>query len=123
MWIALGGAIGALMRAGISISAVRLASEHFPDGTLLVNIIGSLAIGMLWAFHEKAPFTENTNAFVFVGFLGAFTTFSTYSLHSMRLIQEGRYFAGGFNVIAHNVGAIAAVALGNMLGRMLRGAT
>ena len=43
--IALGGAIGALLRSGISISALRPASEHFPFGTLLVNIVGSFAIG------------------------------------------------------------------------------
>jgi len=121
MWIALGGAIGALLRSGISVSMVRTASEHFPYGTLLVNIAGSLVIGILWAFHEKEPFSDKTGAFVFVGLLGAFTTFSTYGLDTMRLVQEGRFFAGGLNVIANNVGAIAAVVLGYMLGRLIKG--
>jgi fluoride exporter len=123
LWIALGGAVGALLRLGISVSTIRITSEHFPYGTLLVNIVGSLAIGILWAFHEKEPFSEGTGAFVFVGILGAFTTFSTYSLDTMRMIQEGRHFAGGMNIVANNAGAILGVLLGYMLGRFLRGGT
>ena len=100
-----------------------MASDHFPYGTLLVNIAGSLIIGILWAFHEREPFSDQAASFGFIGLIGAFTTFSTYSLDTMRLVQEGRYFVGGLNVFANNAGAIGAVFLGYFFGRMMKGWT
>lgn len=123
LWIVFGGAMGALLRTGVSVSAIRLFGEHFPYGTLLVNAAGSFLIGILWAFHEKEPFSENAGVFIFVGLLGAFTTFSTFSLDTMRLLQEGRHFAGVVNVISNNAGALGGVFLGYLAGRFLRGWT
>jgi len=121
LWIALGGAVGALLRAGFSVSAVRIAGQHFPYGTLIVNVVGSLLIGFLWAFHEQETFPEPAEAFIFIGLLGAFTTFSTYSLDTVRMIQEGRQFVGLINILLNNLGAIGGAAIGYLLGRVIRG--
>ena len=121
LWIALGGAIGALLRAGISTVSIRLGFDHFPLGTLVINVVGSVLIGVFWAYNEKQPFSPETAAFLFIGLLGAFTTFSTYSLDSLRLLQDGRIVAAMAYVLGNNLGAIGGAALGYLAGKLISG--
>lgn len=104
--IALGGALGALLRFGVSGLAFRVAGDGFPWGTLVVNLIGCLAIGILWAAFERAPLPAEWAAFVFVGLLGAFTTYSTFALESMNLLRDGETFFAIANVVGSTVGGI-----------------
>jgi CrcB protein len=116
--IAAGGALGALLRYGITGLGHRLLGAGFPWGTLLANLLGCFFIGLLWALSERTPFTPGTRLFVFTGVLGAFTTFSTYGLESMNLFRDGQLLMGFLNIAASNLIGLASIALGMGLGRL-----
>lgn len=121
LMIAVGGALGALLRYGISGWAYRLAGEGFPWGTLAVNLIGCLAIGVLWAGFERSPLPAEWSGFLFVGLLGAFTTYSTFALESMNLLRDGEVALALVNVVASSVGGILLAFGGLAAGRHLLG--
>jgi CrcB protein len=104
--VALGGAIGAVLRYLVGLAVA------FPMGTLAVNVVGSFAIGLVWAqFAGKSP-SPAAMPFLMTGVLGGFTTFSTFSLDTLRLIHDGRIvFAGGY-VVASVLLSLLACALG-----------
>jgi len=97
--IAAGGALGAVMRYGLSGMAYRLGGSSFPWGTLAVNLLGSLLIGILWAITQRFPLGPQLKAFLLIGLLGAFTTFSTFSLENMNLIKEGESIVAVTNIL------------------------
>ncbi|MCB9982517.1 MAG: fluoride efflux transporter CrcB [Rhodospirillales bacterium] len=114
--IATGGAIGALVRHGVNVGAVRLLGHGFPYGTLTVNILGSFMMGLLIAVfaHYWHP-SENMKLFLVTGFLGAFTTFSTFSLDFANLWERQAYLHSAFylggSVILSITALFAAMAL------------
>jgi CrcB protein len=120
--IALGGAIGALARYGM-MSAVAMRMTHLPEhwqtlpwGTFLVNLSGSLAIGLLYVlFAERMMLSADQRAFLVVGFLGAFTTFSTFSLDTILLIEQGWWW----QAIIYTAGSLVICILGAWLGMAL----
>ena len=85
----------------------------------MVNLIGCLLIGLLWAAFERFQLPANTNAFLFIGILGAFTTFSTYGLESIQLLQNGKILLGLANIILSNIAGLTAVWVGKMIGNSL----
>jgi CrcB protein len=85
--IAVGGAVGSLLRYGCS----RLwNSATFPFGTLTVNIIGSFLIGILWAIFSKEA-DESKRLFLITGLCGGFTTFSAFSLEGLQMLQQSKF--------------------------------
>jgi CrcB protein len=108
VYVAAGGALGASLRylAGLVVA--------FPFGTLGVNVLGSLAIGILWA--TQADKTGAMMAFLMVGVLGGFTTFSSFSLDVFRLIDDGRFPAAGAYVLTSVLLSLLACWIGLMLG-------
>ncbi|QDZ10440.1 fluoride efflux transporter CrcB [Devosia ginsengisoli] len=86
-----GGALGAMSRYGISVLIGRLWPMSFPLATLLINIIGSLAMGLFVGLMARLlPTWQNeAHLFVAVGILGGFTTFSSFSLDAIVLIERG----------------------------------
>ena len=84
--VALGGAVGAVARYGVGLGAARLFGLAFPWGTLLVNVVGGLAMGVLAA--EAGPDQEALRLALGVGVLGGFTTFSAFSLETVRLMEH-----------------------------------
>lgn len=88
--VALGGALGAVSRYGLMLLSVRLFGAGFPIGTLIVNVAGSLAMGLLLAVIERHVALEPVlRPFLMAGFLGAFTTFSAFSLDANGLLFRG----------------------------------
>lgn len=113
-----GGGCGALARYVLTGMAQR-ASAYFPWGTLSVNVLGAFAVGILWALCERFSLLPAIRLFLFVGFLGAFTTFSTYSLETVHLLRDGETKIALFNLVANNFGSIAAVFIGFWLVQSL----
>ena len=90
IWVALGGAIGSAARHGVNISASRLLGSGFPWATIIVNVLGCFAMGMITAFlRSKIPDDQNMQLFLTTGLLGGFTTFSAFSLDFFGLMQRG----------------------------------
>ena len=84
--VAVGGAVGAMARYGVGLGVARLFGLAFPWGTLAVNILGGLAMGLLAA--RTGPDQEALRLALGVGVLGGFTTFSAFSLETVRLMEH-----------------------------------
>ncbi len=121
LFIALGGALGALARYGLGSRVHSLWGAAWPLGTLLINGLGSLAIGVIFALLERSVIHPDWRSVVMVGFLGAFTTFSTFSLETVQLFERGH---GGL-ALAYGLGStvlcVAAAAIGVGLTRAALG--
>ncbi len=101
LWVALGGALGAVLRyLAMSATQQKLAYSAWaaPLSTLLVNVFGSFLLGALYVvLHDKIGLESQWRHLLSVGFLGAFTTFSTFSLDAVHLLEAGHYLnAAGY---------------------------
>ena len=118
--IAAGGAIGALLRFWVSSGVYVLLGRAFPWGTLAVNVLGSLAMGLLYVLLlERSAAAPEWRALLMVGLLGAFTTFSTFSMETLTLMEQGAWIKAVANVLLSVVACIAAAGLGVVIGRNL----
>ena len=115
-FIAMGGAVGACSRYLVSELCATLLGRGFPYGTLTVNVVGSLAMGLLIAAFENGNLaTEPWRQIIGLGFLGALTTFSTFSMDNVLLMQQGAFFKMGLNVLLNVVLSISAAWMGFQL--------
>lgn len=112
--VALGGAIGSAARFGVGLAAARWFGLAFPWGTLAVNVLGGLAMGMLAA--RVGPEQETLRLLLGVGLLGGFTTFSAFSLETVRLMEQAPA-QGALYMAASLVLSVAACWVGLVLGR------
>lgn len=119
--VALGGAIGASLRFGVGAWALRVFGPGFPIGTMLVNVLGSLVMGIAAvAMLQRVPGAWGAYApFVMTGILGGFTTFSAFSLDALNLIEAGRMPSALAYVFGSVVLSIGALFAGLMLGRVI----
>ena len=120
LYIAGGGAIGAVFRYLVMIRVGQMVSEHLPYGTVVVNVIGSFILGALIEYLALvwSP-SEEVRAFLVVGILGAFTTFSAFSLDAVVLLERGNYAQAGWYIAGSVVLSIAALFAGMMLFRQI----
>jgi CrcB protein len=111
--VAGGAAAGALLRwlAGLWLNA---SWSGFPLGTLLVNGVGGLLIGMALAWFERSP-DELLRLLLVTGFLGGLTTFSAFSAESLLLLQRGQLGLAFLHAGAHVLGALGCTAIGHAL--------
>ncbi len=117
-----GGFIGACLRWGLARWAERLWGGHFPVGTLAVNTLGCLALGVVMgAVENSEAFSEETRLFLAVGVLGAFTTFSTFGYETLRLMRDGQAGLALGNALANVLLGLGAVWLGWALVRVVQG--
>lgn len=95
LWIALGGALGAVSRALVG----HWMQTGFPWATLVVNVAGSFVIGLvLGAMGGPAHLPQSVRLLVATGFCGAFTTFSSFSYQTLTLLNEDRWLAASANI-------------------------
>lgn len=115
--VALGAALGALARwrTGLWLNA---SWQGFPLGTLLVNVVGGLLIGMALEWFGRQP-DELLKLLLVTGFLGGLTTFSAFSGESLSLLQRGEFGLALAHTLAHVLGSLGAAALGLKLMHLL----
>jgi CrcB protein len=109
----IGAGIGGALRHGVNVAATRMFGLGFPLGTLIVNVSGSFAMGLLAGyFAYRAGVPQHVRLFLTTGILGGFTTFSTFSLDAAVLIERHAYGAAAGYV----VGSVAAALAGLFFG-------
>ena len=117
--IALGGALGGPARYGIA-QVVHVSPGGMPWATLVTNVSGSFAIGLVLAvLLERFPPTRYLRPFVATGFLGAYTTYSTFAVETDVLIKDGHVAVALAYVVASLVAGLAAARAGLWAGRTL----
>ncbi|MBI5665555.1 MAG: fluoride efflux transporter CrcB [Nitrospirae bacterium] len=117
--LAAGGAIGTILRYSLSGLTHRFLTGIFPWGTLLVNLTGSFAIGLLWGLFEIENMTSNMRTFIFIGLLGGFTTFSSFTLESFNLLRDGEIRLAVSNMLVSNIMGLALVFAGFFISRYI----
>lgn len=118
--VAIGGAAGALLRFAAGELVHGRLGREFPYGTLSVNVLGSLCIGLFYVWLvERAALSETWRLALIVGLLGSFTTFSSFSLETLQLVDRGELLAAMVNVLASVVLCLAACGAGLWLARQL----
>ena len=116
----LGGAVGTLLRYGMVEFIKGLHNHPIPFGTLTVNLIGSLVIGLLWGVMGGAP-SPSAKHLLFIGLLGGYTTFSSYALETLVLARNGQMGMAITYVLLSNVLGLLLVAIGFFAGNAIKG--
>ncbi|MET3925121.1 fluoride efflux transporter CrcB [Devosia sp. 2618] len=117
--VGIGGGLGAVARYGAGLLVGRLWPMGFPLATLLINIVGSVLMGLFMGAiaRQTGPGAENLRLFAAVGILGGFTTFSAFSLDAIRLIERGELLQAGFYVLLSVVVCLIGLYLGLLVTR------
>ena len=111
--VALGGAIGSVLRFAVNGWALRHYPGFAPAGTLIVNVTGCLVIGMLMAaLRDRPAHARDMQALLVTGVLGGFTTFSAFGYQTVELLEEQQLRRALLNVLANVCGGCLAAWLG-----------
>ena len=118
--IAIGGALGSVLRYVLSTSVQSALGRDFPYGTLLVNLVGCLAMGVIFTvFLERAMHEGAWRAGLVIGVLGGFTTFSAYSMETVLLLEEGAYGRAAVYAAASVILCVGATVVGVRLAKFI----
>ncbi|MBA3645915.1 MAG: fluoride efflux transporter CrcB [Gemmatimonadaceae bacterium] len=115
LYVALGGAVGSVLRYIIGGAVQRATHAGFPYGTLAVNVLGCFLIGFLIKTYMNAEPSSPTRALLVVGFCGGFTTFSAFSSETLGLFEGGAYARAALYVGASLLLCLGATAGGLMV--------
>lgn len=116
--VALGGALGAMLRYLTNVAAMRALGPGFPFGTMIVNILGSFLMGVIVVVLAKRG-GNDLAPLLMTGILGGFTTFSAFSLDALTLWERGAAWAAFGYVAASVILSLAAIAAGLYVARTL----
>jgi fluoride exporter len=121
LWfIAIGSAVGGVSRYLLGSFVGRQVGPGFPLGTMLINITGSLLVGLLYRYAaDSAAISAELRAGLTIGFCGGYTTFSSFSYETVKLMEDGQMGRAGLYVAASVLLSIGATVLGIALGREL----
>ena len=118
LYIGLGGFFGSISRYLIQLLISARLSVSFPAGTLAVNLVGSLLIGLFFGYVEhRHMFSPQVRLFITIGFLGSFTTFSTFAFENLELLRQGNYLNFTIYTLVSVIGGLFLVWGGYMLSR------
>ncbi len=119
--VALGGAIGASLRHGVGLVAVRHLPLGWPWGTSFVNIAGSLAMGLLagWLALKAEGASQEARLFLATGVLGGFTTFSAFSLEVANMLRSGETLKAGLYAGVSVLFSVLALFIGLWMARRI----
>ena len=118
--VGLGGSVGAIGRYLLGGYVHQISGQHwFPYGTLSVNLIGCLFIGLVMGLIEtKGILSPEARVFILVGVLGSFTTFSTFGYESVELLRESRELSALINIGAHVLLGLLGVWIGLQIAKV-----
>ncbi len=109
-----------MARFWVSSGVYALLGRGFPYGTLVVNVVGSLAMGFLYVFFlERSSISAEWRAVILVGFLGSFTTFSTFSMETVALFEEQAHLKALLNVLFSVILCLVCAWVGVTMARRL----
>ncbi|MCQ4632061.1 fluoride efflux transporter CrcB [Shinella sp. CPCC 100929] len=116
----LGAGIGGAGRHGVNVLSARLFGTGFPAGTLVINVLGCLVMGLIaGAFAFRGHLPQELRLFLTTGILGGFTTFSAFSLDAALLWERGEVGLAALYVGASVIFSLLAVAAGLILSRYM----
>ena len=120
MFIAVGGAFGAMMRFLSQATVHEFFGKAFPYGTLFVNVAGSFLMGLLSIFLvEKFNLSSDWHLAILVGLLGSFTTFSTFSIETLVLFEQGDVLKAMSNIMLSVILCVSAVWAGAYFAKQI----
>jgi CrcB protein len=118
--VAVGAALGGVARYYLASALQQRLGATFPWGTLVVNVTGSLLLGVLIRYALATPTVSvEMRALLTTGFCGGYTTFSTYSYETATLLEDGQYGRAGAYALGSVVVALGATFAGFILAREL----
>ena len=116
--ICLGGAVGTAARYAVGGLAARWLGPDFPYGTLLINVLGSLLVGIIQQIGlSTLLIPETLRLALTIGVMGGFTTYSSFSYETLRLVESGSWVPAVVNVVLTTTLCLVACGLGLALGR------
>jgi CrcB protein len=116
LMVAIGGFVGAPSRYLLDRGISRRIESDLPWGTFLVNISGSLLLGLVTGLSLSHHFSPLAKALIGTGFCGAYTTFSTFTLETLRLFEVGQYANAAINVTMSTLVGLAGAGIGLAIG-------
>lgn len=120
IYLGIFGGLGCVSRYLVSGWVYALAGRTLPYGTLAVNVVGSLLLGLIMEGSLRSTLLSPDLRFgLTVGFMGGFTTFSTFSYETVRLLEEGSFIAAGANIFLNVTVCIVAALVGIYLARQM----
>lgn len=114
----LGAGLGGMARHGVGLAALRFGTA-FPYGTMGINILGSILMGVLAGWYAMRSGSQPMRLFLATGVLGGFTTFSSYALDGILLLERGEVAAAIIYILGSVVLGLAGLLLGLMVMRMI----
>jgi CrcB protein len=122
--VAVGGAIGSVLRYMLDGAVYRWLPATFPYGTFAVNVLGCGMFGLLVGVGEqRLVIGSPARTFLLIGVLGGFTTFSSFVFETTQLLRDGEWWLGALNVAGQVVIGLAALWVGLAVGRVWQGAS
>lgn len=119
LYVGIGGFIGAALRYIISANAPKLFGTQFPYGTLIVNVVGGLLIGLIMELSLTTELiSPNLRLFLTTGIMGGLTTFSTFSYETINLFSSGSYILSCLNTCLNLFLSLGGVILGKYLAHL-----
>ncbi len=120
LYLGIFGGLGCVARYMVSGWVYNIAGKSLPYGTLAVNVIGSLLLGLIMEGSLRSTMLSPELRFgITVGFMGGFTTFSTFSYETVRLLEEGSLVTAGANILLNVTVCVAAALIGIYLARQM----
>ncbi|MGH8338314.1 MAG: fluoride efflux transporter CrcB [Gammaproteobacteria bacterium] len=115
LWVAIGGAVGSMMRYGLSGVVMQMTGGSFPYGTMFANVTGALLIGVFASLAApESPYFLPASArlLLMTGVCGGYTTFSTFSLETFNLLRDGEFIPALANMLLSVVLCVISVWIG-----------